>query len=106
MPVSNVMRRVVVPVVLAAVIGGTGVDYWHRTRVTAAPATAVDGTPGGREDGDLAALRAEVAKLKANAPSQSHTMTDVGSHWTNLWFAVEKRNWPLAGWSRFTMCAP
>src|SRR6185436_11662204 len=28
--------------------------------------------------------------------SQSHTMSDVGYHWTNLWFAGEKKNWPLA----------
>ena len=23
-------------------------------------------------------------------------MSDVGYHWTNLWFAAEKKNWPLA----------
>jgi hypothetical protein len=40
-------------------------------------------------------LRADVARLKTNAPSQSHTMSDVGYHWTNLWFAAEKKNWPL-----------
>jgi hypothetical protein len=41
-------------------------------------------------------LGSDVAKLKANAPSQSHTMSDVGYHWTNLWFAAENKNWPLA----------
>ena len=29
-------------------------------------------------------------------PVQSHTMHDVGYHWANLWFAAEKKNWPLA----------
>jgi cytochrome c553 len=29
-------------------------------------------------------------------PTQSHAMTDVGYHWTNLWFAAEQKNWPLA----------
>ena len=44
----------------------------------------------------LDVLRSDVARLKANAPSQSHTMADVGYHWTNLWFAGEKKNWTLA----------
>src|SRR5712671_6181078 len=39
---------------------------------------------------------ADVARLKATVPSQSHTMADVGFHWTNLWFAGEQKNWPLA----------
>ena len=38
----------------------------------------------------------EVAHLKEVVPSQSHAMMDVGFHWTNLWFAAQKRNWPLA----------
>jgi hypothetical protein len=29
-------------------------------------------------------------------PSQSHMMADVGDHFTNLWFAGEAENWPLA----------
>ena len=29
-------------------------------------------------------------------PSQSHAMADVAYHWTNLWFAGEHKNWPLA----------
>src|SRR5262245_52515626 len=38
----------------------------------------------------------EVAHLKDVVPSQSHAMMDVSYHWTNLWFAAQKRNWPLA----------
>ena len=34
--------------------------------------------------------------LKSIVPTQSHTMIDVGYHWSNLWFAAEKKNWPLA----------
>jgi hypothetical protein len=41
-------------------------------------------------------IPAEVAHLKDVVPSQSHAMMDVGFHWTNLWFAGQKRNWPLA----------
>lgn len=45
---------------------------------------------------DVAALKAEVARLKGMVPDQSHAMADVGFHYTNLWFAGESGNWPLA----------
>ena len=90
--VSNVVR-VVVPAVIGALIGGGAVSYRHRNDVTAAAGTPVTDARG---KDDLDALRADVARLKTNAPSQSHTMSDVGYHWTNLWFAGEKKNWPLA----------
>ena len=41
-------------------------------------------------------LPAEVAQLKALVPSNSHIMMDVQWHWTNLWWAGKKKNWPLA----------
>jgi len=73
------------------------VAYSHRGDVTAAPAaTPASAADAGGAAGDLSALRADIARLKVNAPSQSHTMSDVGYHWTNLWFAAEKKNWPLA----------
>lgn len=45
---------------------------------------------------ELAALHAEVARLKSIAGDQSHAMADVGYHFANLWFAGQKRNWPMA----------
>ena len=36
---------------------------------------------------------ADVERLKTLVPSQSHSMADVGFHWTNLWFAGEQKNW-------------
>ena len=39
---------------------------------------------------------ADIERLKTLVPSQSHTMQDVGFHWTNLWFAGQQSNWPLA----------
>jgi hypothetical protein len=57
--------------------------------VAAAPA------PAGATD-DLATLRADVARLKAVVPDQSHAMADVGYHFTNLYFAGDAGNWPLA----------
>ena len=97
MPASNAVVRVIVPAIIGGLIGGGGVAYLHRddvTAVTGSRATSAADAGGARDD--LDALRADVARLKTNAPSQSHTMSDVGSHWTNLWFAAEKKNWPLA----------
>ena len=45
---------------------------------------------------DVAALKAEVERLKGLVPDQSHAMKDVGYHFANLWFAAQKKNWPLA----------
>ena len=45
---------------------------------------------------DLAAMQADIAHLKEVVPSQSHTMTDVGYQFANLWFAGKRQNWPLA----------
>jgi len=84
--------RLVLAAVIGAIVGAGLVQYRHRSNVAAATETAaVD-----KGAGDSEMLRADVAKLKTNAPSQSHTMSDVGYHWTNLWFAGEKKNWPLA----------
>ena len=45
---------------------------------------------------DLAALAAEVERLKQVVPDQSHAMSDVDYHFSNLWFAGQAQNWPLA----------
>ena len=45
---------------------------------------------------DLVALNSDVARLKDIIPSNSHLMQDVGFHYNNLWFAGQKKNWPLA----------
>jgi hypothetical protein len=45
---------------------------------------------------DLAALKADVARLKGMVPDQDHAMADVGQRFTNLWFAGEAGNWPMA----------
>ena len=45
---------------------------------------------------DLTALAAEVERLKKVVPDQAHAMKDVDYHFTNLWFAGEAENWPLA----------
>ena len=39
---------------------------------------------------------AEIALLKAKEADQAHAMADVSTHFSNLWFAGQKKNWPLA----------
>ena len=97
MPASNTVGRMILPAVVGALIGGGAVAYVHRNDGTAAAGSVqTRAAEDGAAKNDFDALRADVARLKANAPSQSHTMSDVGYHWTNLWFAGEKKNWPLA----------
>ena len=38
----------------------------------------------------------EVATLRQLIPTNSTIMMDVQWHWTNLWWAGKRRNWPLA----------
>lgn len=54
------------------------------------------GAPAADATNELAALKAEVERLKGLVPDQSHAMKDVGYHFANLWFAAGKKNWPLA----------
>jgi hypothetical protein len=44
----------------------------------------------------VAELRAELEKLKGHLPDQAAVMSHVGYHWSNLWFALDQQNWPLA----------
>ena len=74
-------------VVFGAVVGGMAVEYWLVTRGVATPRAQ------GPVAGDVAA---NVSHLMSVLPTQSHTMKDVGDHWANLWFAAQKKNWPLA----------
>jgi hypothetical protein len=45
---------------------------------------------------EIAALRAELEVLKGKATDQAHVMNSVAYHYANLWFAGQKKNWPLA----------
>jgi hypothetical protein len=44
----------------------------------------------------VAQLRDEIEQLKQLLPDQAHAMHDVSTHFTNLWFAGQQENWPLA----------
>ncbi len=45
---------------------------------------------------EVAALKAQNEALRTLIPSQSHAMMDVAYHFTNLWFAGQHQDWPLA----------
>jgi hypothetical protein len=77
---------VVALVVAGAIVGGATVEYWRAQQAS---------TPAAQSTGG-ASSSADVERLKTLVPSQSHGMADVGYHWTNLWFAGEQKNWPLA----------
>lgn len=87
--------------VLGAAAGGFVVSRWD---ARLAPATTVAGqsaAPAAGLAGSVTppvegSLEADVAMLKDARPSQSHAMMDVGYQFANLWFAADKKNWPLA----------
>lgn len=73
----------------AAIVASSG-SSTESARAQAAPAAP-----------DPRTLLAEVEAIKGKLPDQSHAMKDVGYHFTNLWFAGQKKNWDLANfyWS-------
>jgi hypothetical protein len=56
---------------------------------------ALAADPSGPSE-EIAALKAQNEQLRSLIPSQSHAMMDVAYHFTNLWFAGQHANWPLA----------
>jgi hypothetical protein len=67
--------------------------------VTRAADPISDTPPPARQEelsAEVAALKAEIERLKGIVPDQSHAMKDVAYHFANLWFAAQKKNWPLA----------
>ena len=47
---------------------------------------------------DVQEPQTEPDSVEKRLSDQSHAMVDVGYHFTNLWFAADKQNWPLAGY--------
>lgn len=79
------MKRMLLVILSAGICTGSAVLE------TAALAQGVVAPPS-----DVAALKAEFEALKRLVPSQSHAMADVDYHFSNLWFAAQNANWPLA----------
>jgi hypothetical protein len=82
--------RAVVVLGVVAVVSASLVAIPDSTSEGAEPATASD------QAGEIARLRDEIERLKGMLPDQSHVMKDVAYHFSNLWFAAQAQNWPLA----------
>jgi hypothetical protein len=72
---------------LGALLGGLLVSSWERSELMAQQ---------NNPQANLVTLQADVAHLKELVPPHSHPMVEVGMFAANLWFAGEKKNWPLA----------
>lgn len=88
---KSTWTRSIVLFLCGAVAGGFLVSRVGRMATVAAA-----GQDTAKPAPDLAAMQADIEHLKQVVPSQSHTMTDVAFQFGNLWFAGEKKNWPLA----------
>jgi hypothetical protein len=78
-------------VLACAVLAGVGLDRaWQHGVVPRVSAQGRNPLP------TMESLPAEVAALKQLIPSNSSIMMDVQYHWTQLYFAGQKKNWPLA----------
>ena len=96
-------KRVLLSVLLlvCGIALGVGLDRgWQHGFVPIVSAQQGQGQGQGRRGPPplptMESLPMEVAQLKLLVPSNSHIMMDVQWHWTNLWFAARKKNWPLA----------
>ena len=85
------MRILTIVVLAAALAGGTARAETAQHPAHAAT-TAVDDSAS-----EVARLKGEIEALKSLLPDQSHVMKDIAYHFSNLWFAAQAQNWPLAG---------
>ena len=83
-------------IIVCSFIAGFGIDrVWRGDLVTAAVAqeSRASAPPAPMT---LAQMQAEIERLKTLVPSYSHPMQDAAINWASLWFAAQKKNWPLA----------
>jgi len=60
------------------------------------PSTLAQAADAAKSAPSLESLQQEIEHLKQLVPDQAHAMQDVSYHFTNLWFAGQQGNWPLA----------
>lgn len=79
-------------------VGGVVDRLWMAGIIPAASAQEARGAaPAGPPPPMTPAqMQAEIERLKTLTPSYSHSMQDVAVNWASLWFAAQKKNWPLA----------
>ncbi len=59
-------------------------------------AKAEGAAPAAEAADEIKKLREELKQIRELLPDQSHAMKDVSYHFTNLKFAADEENWPLA----------
>ena len=89
------MHAKIVLLALALVVIGAVVYIFSRPVRMESAGSAADATKASGTQ-ELAQLREQVRKLEGLVPDQAAVMTKVGYHFTNMWFAAEQENWPLA----------
>ena len=76
-----------------AIAIGSALACQQAQRAPAAAARADDAAAK-----EIAAMKADIQTLKDKATSASVAMADVSFHWSNLWYAGQAKNWPLANY--------
>ncbi len=88
---TNWLRSLLL-LVVGGIVGGLLASTWEHSVVLAQRDNA-QGTAA-----TLATMQTDLAHLKEIVPPASHPMVDVGLFAANLWFAGQRRNWPLANY--------
>jgi hypothetical protein len=96
------MNRLVVVVIAVLLVSalsgcnrGPGVDA-ARVAALEAEVKALRELAPEQPSARVAALEAEVKALRGLVPDQAAVMSIQAYHFTNLWFALDQENWPLA----------
>ena len=88
------MLKTLVVFICGGLIGG--VLVWKMPTLARAATPAKTDAKADAKPVDIAALDADVTHLKGTVPTLSHVMADVAFQYSNLWFAGQHKNWPLA----------
>ena len=86
------MPKIILVFIFGALIGALAM--WKIPAMAQAPAKDQAKAEGSKID--AAHLNDDVTRLKNIRPNLSHGMADVAFQYSNLWFAGQKKNWPLA----------
>jgi hypothetical protein len=68
----------------------------HSGRAARAAPPAAAAPAGGSAQVQVEKLQAEIKRLEGLLPDQAAVMSHVGYHFSNLWWAIDRENWPLA----------
>lgn len=88
---ANWLRSLLL-IFLAGVVGSLFTLSWERSTVFAQRDSPQSAGPA------PASIQADVARLKEIVPPHSHPMVEAAMFASNLWFAAQKKNWPLSAY--------